>query len=106
MATIISKLPVTPPAAGVRPGSLMHTVRLSGAYQADIPIILPSYTRLVTMDALPYKLCWTAQSAVRRRCEPDGLDRVHAGRGDGERRGRQLELRAVEFQRGGATPRR
>jgi len=67
MASIISMLPpVTPPKAGVRPGSLMHTVRLCGAYQADVPLVLPSYTRLIlngTMDALPYKLGWTAASA-------------------------------------------
>jgi hypothetical protein len=38
---------------------MMRTVRLSGAYQADVPIILPSYTRLIldgSIDALPYKL--------------------------------------------------
>ena len=35
-------------------------------YQADVPLILPSYTRLIldgSMDALPYKLGWTAGSA-------------------------------------------
>lgn len=68
MASIISRLPpVTPPTSGVRDGDeLMRTVRLSGAYLADVPIVLPSYTRLVldgTMDALPYKLGWTNASA-------------------------------------------
>ena len=63
MASIISKLPpLTPPATGVRDGdALMRTVRLTGAYEADVPLILPSYTRLVldgTMDALPYRLGW------------------------------------------------
>ena len=63
MASIISKLPpLTPPASGVRDGdTLMRTVRLTGAYKADVPLILPSYTRLVlngTMDALPYRLGW------------------------------------------------
>ena len=41
--------------------TLMRTVRLTGAYKADVPLILPSYTRLVlngTMDALPYRLGW------------------------------------------------
>ena len=50
MDTIISKLPPppTPPKSGVRSGeALMRTVRLSGAYQADVPLILPSYTRLI-----------------------------------------------------------
>eukprot|EP01052_Picozoa_sp_SAG31_P010918 SAG31_NODE_607_length_13606_cov_11.366699_14_plen_390_part_00 len=65
--SIISKLPpVTPPTTGVRSGKLMRTVHLSGAYQADVPLILPSYTRLIldgSMDALPYKLGWTAGSA-------------------------------------------
>ena len=61
MASIIAKLPaVTPPKSGVREGDrLMRIVRLSGAYQADVPIILPSYTRLIldgSIDALPYKL--------------------------------------------------
>jgi hypothetical protein len=44
----------------------MRTVRLSGSYQADAPLILPSYTRLVldgSIDALPYKLGWTNESA-------------------------------------------
>jgi len=69
MASIISKLPpVKPPTAGaVRDGdTMMRTVRLSGAYEADVPIILPSFTRLVlegSMDALPYRLGWTAASA-------------------------------------------
>ena len=68
MASVIAKLPqVTPPKSGVRDGdTLMRTVRLSGAYQADVPLILPSYTRLIldgSMDALPYQLSWTAGSA-------------------------------------------
>ena len=69
MDTIISKLPPppTPPKSGVRSGeALMRTVRLSGAYQADVPLILPSYTRLIldgSIDALPYKLGWTPGSA-------------------------------------------
>jgi hypothetical protein len=68
MASIISKLPpVSPPTDGVRDGDkLMRTVRLSGAYQSDVPIILPSFTRLVldgSMEALPYKLGWTPGSA-------------------------------------------
>ena len=62
MASIISKLPPLTPPAGVRDGdALMRTVRLTGAYEADVPLILPSYTRLVldgTMDALPYRLGW------------------------------------------------
>ena len=62
MASIISKLPPLTPPAGVRDGdALMRTVRLTGAYEADAPLILPSYTRLVldgTMDALPYRLGW------------------------------------------------
>jgi hypothetical protein len=44
----------------------MRTVRLSGAYHADVPLILPSYTRLIlegTIDALPYKLGWAPGSA-------------------------------------------
>ena len=69
MDSIISKLPpVKPPLhSGLRDGNrLMHTVRLSGAYQADVPLILPSYTRLIldgSMEALPYKLGWTPGSA-------------------------------------------
>jgi hypothetical protein len=68
MASIISKLPVLPPPKpGVRSGErLMRTVRLSGAYHADVPLILPSYTRLIlegTIDALPYKLGWAPGSA-------------------------------------------
>jgi hypothetical protein len=66
-ASIIDQLPpVTPPTTGVRSGELMRTVRLSGSYQADAPLILPSYTRLVldgSIDALPYKLGWTNESA-------------------------------------------
>jgi hypothetical protein len=61
MASVISKLlPVTPPKDGVRDGSkLMRTVRLTGDYHGDVPLILPSYTRLIlegTISALPYKL--------------------------------------------------
>ena len=74
MASIISKLPpVSPPTDGVRDGDkLMRTVRLSGAYQSDVPIILPSFTRLVldgSMEALPSDkpgqpgLHWTLDSA-------------------------------------------
>ena len=67
MASIIAKLPpVTPPKSGVRDDTLMRTVRLSGAYKSDVPLILPSYTRLIldgSMDALPYKLGWTVGSA-------------------------------------------
>lgn len=68
MRTLISKLPpVPPPPDGVRDGDkLMRTVRLTGDYQADAPLILPSYTRLVlngTITAQPYKLQWTAGSA-------------------------------------------
>lgn len=68
MASIVSKLPpVSPPTNGVRDGDkLMRTVRLSGDYRSDVPIILPSFTRLVldgSMRALPYKLGWTPDSA-------------------------------------------
>ena len=44
----------------------MRTVRLSGTYQSDVPLILPSYTRLIldgSIYALPYKLGWTPGSA-------------------------------------------
>eukprot|EP01043_Picozoa_sp_COSAG02_P033419 COSAG02_NODE_2279_length_9234_cov_37.573071_7_plen_647_part_00 len=68
MDSIISKLPpVKPATSGVHDGdNLMHTVHLTGAYQADVPLILPSYTRLVldgSIEALPYKLSWTPGSA-------------------------------------------
>ena len=68
MASIISKLPpVTANSSGVRDGEqLMRTVRLSGDYQADVPLLLPSFTRLVldgTITAVPYKLSWTPGSA-------------------------------------------
>ena len=68
MDSVISKLPpVTPPKDGVRDGAkLMRTVHLSGDYQGDVPMILPSYTRLVldgSITALPYKLSWTEGSA-------------------------------------------
>ena len=68
MASIISKLPpVTANSSGVRDGKqLMRTVRLSGDYQADVPLLLPSFTRLVldgTITAVPYKLSWTPGSA-------------------------------------------
>jgi parallel beta-helix repeat protein len=67
MSSIISKLPVvTPPKDGVRDDSLMRTVRLSGDYKGDEPLILPSFTRLVlngSMTALPYALSWTKGSA-------------------------------------------
>ena len=66
MRTIISKLPaVTPPSSGVRDGgALMRTVRLTGAYSADVPLVLPSYTRLVlegSITAVPYQLAWTPE---------------------------------------------
>eukprot|EP01052_Picozoa_sp_SAG31_P031092 SAG31_NODE_3261_length_4483_cov_3.272582_3_plen_44_part_00 len=41
----------------------MRTVRLTGDYQGDEPMILPSYTRLMlngSITALPYALGWTA----------------------------------------------
>lgn len=68
MRTIISKLPpITPPTTGVRDGGkLMRTVHLQGHYMGDVPLVLPSYTRLVlngTMSALPYTLRWTKDSA-------------------------------------------
>lgn len=68
MATIVDKLPpVSPPASGVRDGNrLMRTIRLSGNYRGDVPLVLPSYTRLVlegSISALPYRLRWTAASA-------------------------------------------
>ena len=67
MSSIISKLPpVTPPKDGVRGDSLMRTVRLTGAYRGDVPMILPSFTRLVlngSITALPYALGWTEGSA-------------------------------------------
>eukprot|EP01048_Picozoa_sp_COSAG05_P015989 COSAG05_NODE_2000_length_3723_cov_3.494757_1_plen_167_part_00 len=67
MSSIISKLPpVTPPKDGVRGDTLMRTVRLSGDYQGDAPLILPSYTRVVlegSIAALPYALGWTEGSA-------------------------------------------
>ena len=68
MASIISKLPpVTTNSSGVRDArQLMRTVRLSGDYQADVPLLLPSFTRLVldgTITAVPYKLSWTPGSA-------------------------------------------
>ena len=68
MSSLISKLPpVTPPKSGVRDGArLMRTVRLSGDYQGDVSLILPSYTRLVlegSISALPYQLAWTEESA-------------------------------------------
>jgi hypothetical protein len=67
MDSIISKLPpVHPNSSGVRGDSLMRTVRLSGDYQADVPLILPSFTRLVldgSIAAVPYKLSWMPGSA-------------------------------------------
>ena len=44
MSSVISKLPpVSPPDSGVRDGDkLMRTVRLSGDYQSDVPLIIPS----------------------------------------------------------------
>ena len=67
MRSIISKLPpVTQPRQGVRDDVLMRTVRLTGDYQADETIILPSFTRLVldgSIAALPYALSWIEGSA-------------------------------------------
>ena len=67
MSSIISKLPaVTPKKDGVRDDTLMRTVRLTGDYRGDEPMILPSYTRLVlegSITALPYSLSWTEGSA-------------------------------------------
>eukprot|EP01043_Picozoa_sp_COSAG02_P053915 COSAG02_NODE_6025_length_3866_cov_3.783913_3_plen_163_part_00 len=67
MSSIISKLPpVTPPNDGVRGDTLMRTVRLTGDYQGDETIILPSFTRLVldgSITALPYSLSWIEGSA-------------------------------------------
>ena len=47
MASIISKLPpvTTNSSGGLYDGKqLMRTVRLSGDYQADVPLLLPSFT--------------------------------------------------------------
>ena len=67
MSSIISKLPpVTPPKDGVRDDTMMRTVRLTGDYQGDETIILPSFTRLVldgSITALPYSLSWIEGSA-------------------------------------------
>ena len=67
MSSIISKLPpLTLPKDGVRDDMLMRTVRLTGDYQGDETIILPSFTRLVlngSIAALPYALSWTEGSA-------------------------------------------
>ena len=69
MRSTISKLP-PPPApspSGVNDGSkLMRTVHLEGDYEADVPLIIPSYVRLVlngSITALPYQLGWTEDSA-------------------------------------------
>lgn len=49
MRDVISKLPPTPkPEGPIHNGTqLMRSVRLHGDYFADVPIVLPSYTRLV-----------------------------------------------------------
>ena len=67
MSSVISKLPpMTPGGSGVREGSeLMRTVHLRGDYQADVPLLLPSYTRLVlngSITAVADTLRWTKES--------------------------------------------
>ena len=57
MSSVISKLPpVSPPDSGVRDGDkLMRTVRLSGDYQSDVPLIIPSCAAPPTLT--PAALC-------------------------------------------------
>jgi hypothetical protein len=69
MASVIGKLPPVKPPSGVAVHSgseLMRTVRLSGDYRADVPLVLPSYTRLIldgSIAAIPYTLRYTNESA-------------------------------------------
>jgi hypothetical protein len=52
MSSIIHKLPPLPPQGRplINGTALMRTVHLDGAYQADVALVLPSFTRIVLSE--------------------------------------------------------